>query len=204
MLQVVDHQDILRSLGKTLLVKILVKKTVPQLDRDKRTPESEICDEINAQVRKWGINVHCVKLSETKVLKQPDSGSNTAVGSILKGLGLKGDPKYPTPTEFVRASHGIEDQATASMLANTGSVTMPGASNTSVNLSLLQSLSSGAMPSGANQVQLGPGIVKPPTATDPNEFPANWGRCLEVLEVWLVQAPHDAQILLSLPDHPQL
>ena len=91
--EVADHQDILRSLGKTLLVKILVKKTVPQLDREKRTPEQEILDEINDQVRKWGINVHSVKLSETKILKQPDSGSNTAVGSILKGLGMKGDPK---------------------------------------------------------------------------------------------------------------
>jgi hypothetical protein len=31
------------------------------------------------------------------------------MGSILKGLGVKGDPKYPTPEEFVRASHGFDD-----------------------------------------------------------------------------------------------
>ncbi len=48
--EVADHQDILRSLGKTLLVKILVKKGVTQLEKDKRTPESEILDEINDQV----------------------------------------------------------------------------------------------------------------------------------------------------------
>jgi hypothetical protein len=33
------------------------------------------------------------------------------MGSILKGLGVKGDPKYPTPEEFVRASHGFEDSS---------------------------------------------------------------------------------------------
>ena len=48
--EVADHQDILRSLGKTVLVKILVKKTVQQLDRDKRRPAGEIQDELNDQV----------------------------------------------------------------------------------------------------------------------------------------------------------
>ena len=103
-----DHQDILRSLGKTVLIKLLVKKTVPQLEKDKRTPETEIVDELNDQVRKWGIDVHSVKLSETKVLKQPESGSNSAVGSILKGLGMKDDPKYPTPQEFVSTTYGLD------------------------------------------------------------------------------------------------
>jgi hypothetical protein len=37
-------------LGKTVLVKILVKKTVQQLDRDKRRPAGEIQDELNDQV----------------------------------------------------------------------------------------------------------------------------------------------------------
>ena len=49
--EVADHQDILRSLGKTVLVKILVKKTVQQLDRDKRIPAGEIQDELNDQVK---------------------------------------------------------------------------------------------------------------------------------------------------------
>ena len=176
--EVADHQDILRSLGKTLLVKILVKKTVTQLEKDKRLAEGEIMDEVNDQVRKWGINVHSVALSATKILKQPESGSNTAVGSILKGLGMKEDPKYPTPQEFVRSTHGFEEQPTASLLGN---VTAPAAGSTaSMNMSLLQSLTSGAKMPG-NQVQLGPGIVTPPTTTPPEEFPANWGRCLEVI-----------------------
>lgn len=33
------------------------------------------------------------------------------MGSILKGLGVKGDPKYPTPEEFVRASHGFDESS---------------------------------------------------------------------------------------------
>ncbi len=62
------------------------------------------------KVRKWGIDVHKVELSEPKVLKQPENGGTSAVGSILKGLGVKSDPKYPTPEEFVRASHGLDEQ----------------------------------------------------------------------------------------------
>jgi hypothetical protein len=49
--EVADHQDILRSLGKTVLIKILVKKTVTQLERDKRKPAGEIQDELNNQAR---------------------------------------------------------------------------------------------------------------------------------------------------------
>ena len=86
--EIVDHQDILRSLSKTLLIKILVKKTVSQLEKERRRPAAEIQDELNLQVRKWGIDVQKVELSEPKVLKQPESGSNNtpAVGSILKGF----------------------------------------------------------------------------------------------------------------------
>ena len=54
--------------------------------------------------------MHKVELSEPKVLKQPENGGTSAVGSILKGLGVKSDPKYPTPEEFVRASHGLDEQ----------------------------------------------------------------------------------------------
>ncbi len=48
--EVADHMDILRSLGKALLIKILVRKTVVQLERDRRTAEAEILDEFNDQV----------------------------------------------------------------------------------------------------------------------------------------------------------
>jgi len=65
---------------------------------------------ISFKVRKWGIDVHKVELSEAKILKQPENGSTTAVGSILKGLGVKGETKFPTPEEFVRASHGVGEE----------------------------------------------------------------------------------------------
>ena len=88
--------------------------------------------------------------------------------------------QYPSPGEFIRATSGVEDTSTASMLGP-NAVSIPN-SNASVNMSLLQSLSSGSMmPAGANQVQLGPGIVTPPSQPNPNEFPANWGRCLDVI-----------------------
>ena len=198
--QVADHQDILRSLGKTVLIKLLVKKTVPQLEKDKRTPETEIVDELNDQVRKWGIDVHSVKLSETKVLKQPESGSNSAVGSILKGLGMKDDPKYPTPQEFVSTTYGLDGKEgqsasllsglTAPVASAAGGPPLPpslpplqgAAAAPSVNMSLLQSLSQG------QTRQLGPGIVadpnigiiKSPVAITETP-PSNWGRCLEVI-----------------------
>ncbi len=63
------------------------------------------------KVRKWGIDVQKVELSEAKILKQPENSSSTAVGSILKGLGVKGETKFPTPEEFVRASHGVSEDA---------------------------------------------------------------------------------------------
>ncbi len=176
--EVVNHQDILRSLGKTLLIKILVKKEVSELEKDKRTPESEILDAINDQVCKWGINVHRVKLSEAKVLKQPESGSNPAVSSVLKGLGMKNDPKYPTPQEFVRATHGLEKQPTDSML---GSFSVTGTS-AEVNMNLLQNLNGGSGGGGSSQVQPGGmGMVDMAIQNPPDKFSANWKRCLEVI-----------------------
>ena len=69
-----------------------------------------IQDDLNNQVRKWGIDVQRVDLSAVKILKEAENGSSAAVGSILKGLGMKTDPDYPTPKEFVRATHGFEPE----------------------------------------------------------------------------------------------
>ena len=66
-------QDILRSLGKTLLVRILAKKHISKLTREKTTCANEITKEFNKQVRKWGLIIRCVSLSEIKVLKQPEA-----------------------------------------------------------------------------------------------------------------------------------
>jgi hypothetical protein len=92
------------------LVKILVKKTVSQMQKDNRISSQLIQDDLNNQVRKWGIDVQRVELSNVKVLKEAENSSSAAVGSILKGLGMKDDPDYPTPQEFVRATHGFTDE----------------------------------------------------------------------------------------------
>ena len=85
-----------------------------QLEKDKRLSSQLIQDELNNQVRKWGIDVQRVELSAVKVLKEAENSSSAAVGSILKGLGMKEDPDYPTPQEFVRATHGFSDDPPAS------------------------------------------------------------------------------------------
>jgi len=166
--EVADHQDILRSLSKTLMIKILVKKSVRQIEKERRRPATEIQDEINLQVRQWGIDVQKVELSEPKILKQSDNGGNSAVGSILKGLGMKKDPEYPTPQEFVRMTHGLDEAPQQSALPGGGA---------DMNISLLQMMSNmGAQSSGV------PGIVVPPDespAVAPEVF--SWGKCLEVI-----------------------
>ena len=62
--EVVNHQEILRSLSKTLLVKTLVRKSVRQIQKERLSIACEIQDEINLQVRKWGIHIQRVDLSE--------------------------------------------------------------------------------------------------------------------------------------------
>ncbi len=153
--EVADHQDILRSLSKTLLVKHLVKKTVRQVEKERRRQATEIQDELNLQVRKWGIDVQKVELSDPKILKQPENSSSTAVGSILKGLGMKSDPQYPTPEEFVRTTAGLDEDANKKNDANNpfagigamgapgggggGAPAIGGPPGANVNMSLLQS-----------------------------------------------------------------
>ena len=166
--EVADHQDILRSLSKTLMMKILVKKSVSQIKKDSRSPAVEIQNEINMQVRQWGIDIQKVELSEPKILKESENGGNSAVGSILKSLGMKKDPDYPTVQEFVRLTHGLDEAPQPSALPGGGA---------DMHVSMLEMMSNmGTQSSGV------PGIVVPP-----DECPAvardvcSWGKCLEVI-----------------------
>lgn len=189
--EVADHQDILRSLSKTLLIKILVKKTVRQVEKERRRPATEIQDELNDQVRKWGIDVQKVELSEPKVLKQPENGSSTAMGSILKGLGMKSDPKYPTPEEFVRVSHGLEDgqgNPTAGHVSALGMADLSGG-GASMNMSLLQMMTNNMTKNQQSNNATVPAIpgMFPPVLPNikPGDTAAStvcsWGRCLDVI-----------------------
>ena len=135
--EVADHQDILRSLGKTVLVRLLAKKHVgrdrhfrlvkisvqiSKLTREKTACANEIMKELNKQVRKWGLIIRCVSLSEIKVLKQPEAMPGTGgMGKLLQGLGLAPPPPpvnksketavagYPSPLEFARNTAAYTD-----------------------------------------------------------------------------------------------
>ena len=77
--------------------------------------------ELNKQVRKWGLIIRCVSLSEIKVLKQPEAMPGTGgMGKLLQGLGLAPPPPsaapkppeqaaagagYPSPLEFARKAY---------------------------------------------------------------------------------------------------
>jgi len=119
--EVADHQDILRSLGKSLITKVLTKKSTTQLCKDRRVAAQKILDDLNNQVRKWGIDIRQVDLSDPKVLKKPDDRS--ALGPVLQNMGLKQEQQFPSPEQFVRNNFGGEnsdesDAAALNQLAN--------------------------------------------------------------------------------------
>lgn len=103
--EVADHQDILRSLAKTVLVRLLAKKQVTKLVKEKNICSSEIQADLNRQVRKWGLDVRCVSLSEAKVLKKPEG--NNGIAPLLHSLGMKQKSNYPSPMEFARSIHNM-------------------------------------------------------------------------------------------------
>merc|ERR1719244_600859 len=113
--EVADHQDILRSLGKTVLVRLLAKKHISKLTREKTMCANEIMKELNKQIRKWGLIIRCVSLSEVKVLKQPEA--MPGMGKLLSGLGLTGGQQkqkeeipFPSPMEFARSAYSGEKE----------------------------------------------------------------------------------------------
>ena len=168
--EIMDHQDILRSLSKTLLIKLLVKKTVSKIEKEKRLLASEIQDEMNLQVRKWGLDVQKVELSEPKVLKQPENGGNTAVGSILKGLGMKSESKFPTPEEFVHSSYGIENE-------NSSKASELGVGGANMSVSLLQMMGSGL----SHQATRSAGFPAIDSSQEEGPEVCGWGHSLEVI-----------------------
>ena len=116
--EVADHQDILRSLGRSLATKVLTKKTVHQLMKDRRLAAQQVLDELNTQVRKWGVDIRQVTLSEPKLLKKPEDRS--ALGPVLQNIGLKEEQEFPSPEQFIRnnlaASAQSSDETDAAAL----------------------------------------------------------------------------------------
>ena len=95
-----------------------ISPQISKLTREKTACANEIMKELNKQVRKWGLIIRCVSLSEIKVLKQPEAMPGTGgMGKLLQGLGLAPPPPpvnktkeqpgagYPSPLEFARSAY---------------------------------------------------------------------------------------------------
>ena len=63
----------------------------------------KIKDDLNNQVRKWGIDIREVTLSEPRLLKKPDEKS--ALAPVLQNLGLKDEQEFPSPEQFIRGNY---------------------------------------------------------------------------------------------------
>ena len=202
--EVVDHQDILRSLAKTLMTKTLTKKTVQALTKDKvcvkrdlnifimnhllclqRLAAEKIKDDLNNQVRKWGIDIREVYLSDAKLLKKPDEKS--ALAPVLQNLGLRDEQDFPSPEQFVRGDYKQtnSDEADAEALNKLASAVGGMLHNTTPNaggfdLSAMASLMSNL--GSGNKIQ----AVKMPAVPDmgagkpgPAQVKSEWHRGLE-------------------------
>ena len=68
-----------------------------------RLAAEKIKNELNQQVRKWGIDIREVSLSDARLLKKPDEKS--ALAPVLQNLGLKDEQAFPSPEQFVRGDY---------------------------------------------------------------------------------------------------
>jgi len=104
--QVADYQEMLRSLAKTVLVRMTVKQTISQLNKEKHRCENSVKDEINGQVRKWGLDVRLVEYCEIKVLKAPEKegGIPPLLATLSKVSGSI------SPAEFAKYIYSTELQ----------------------------------------------------------------------------------------------
>ena len=68
-----------------------------------RLAAEKIKDDLNQQVRKWGIDIREVYLSEPRLLKKPDEKS--ALAPVLQNLGLKDEQEFPSPEQFIRGNY---------------------------------------------------------------------------------------------------
>jgi putative sterol carrier protein len=96
--QVCDYQEMLRSLAKTVLIRLTVKQTIAQLNKDKHKCENSVKDDINGQVRKWGLDIRLVEFCEIKVLKVPEKegGIPPLLATLSRSSGSI------TPAEFAQ------------------------------------------------------------------------------------------------------
>lgn len=68
-----------------------------------RLAAEKIKTELNQQVRKWGIDIREVYLSDAKLLKKPEEKS--ALAPVLQNLGLRDEQDFPSPQQFIRGDY---------------------------------------------------------------------------------------------------
>ena len=148
----------------------------------------KIKDELNLQVRKWGIDIREVILSDPRMLKKPEEKS--ALGPVLQNLGLKEEQEFPSPEQFVSGNYKQvnSDESDAEALNKLASVvggmltkTASEASSGNLDLSQMATLMSG-MGSGGNRVQaVDLKQMLPQSATQPTPaiVKTDWHRGLE-------------------------
>lgn len=105
--EVANHQEMIRSLAKTVVVRIIIKKTIQQLTKDKKAPAKEVKTEINGQVRKWGLDIRAVILSDVKVLKAPEKEGG--IPPLLASLGHS--TQSLSPAEFAKYVYAADEAA---------------------------------------------------------------------------------------------
>jgi len=102
--EVADHQEMIRSLARTVLIRLTVKRNVHQLTKDKHSCEVDVKTEINGQVRKWGLNIRSVVFSEVKILKVPEKEGG--IPPLLATLGQSSEGL--SPADFAKYIYSME------------------------------------------------------------------------------------------------
>jgi len=97
--EVADHQEMIRSLAKTVLIRMTVAKNTQQIVKDKVSSGQDVQNEMNSQVRKWGLDIRGVILSDVKLLKSPEGDGGippllASLGHTSEGLSPKEFAKY--------------------------------------------------------------------------------------------------------------
>ncbi|KAF2353245.1 SCP2 sterol-binding domain [Trinorchestia longiramus] len=75
----------LRNFGKTVLLNVVTKHTVKEMERDRAGLASQVQRDLNSRVLEWGIEIGQVDLSQVTILKEPEP--NDPLKPLLGALG---------------------------------------------------------------------------------------------------------------------
>ena len=142
-----------------------------------------IKDDLNQQVRKWGIDIREVYLSDPRLLKKPEERS--ALGPVLQNLGLKDEQEFPSPEQFVRGDYKNNnsdetDAEALNKLASTvgGILTKSKGEKGGLDLGQVASMMSSLGGGGIQSVQMSQLLPQTAQQTSSNQK-SDWHRGLE-------------------------